>query len=623
MAKLEPLGIMPPRGAPLLRARPRAEPPLLHASKLDFAEIARVVARARARGPAAARPCSRRATCAIVCSQPRRRGRPRLALPRASTPTASARSSSRWRTRSARFRLLEERGGTPSPTSRSTHGRAAARSRTFNITTPLRRHHLPLRASGAATAALYPGIARHAAPRGGKNAFGFGHVDHVTSNFQTMKPALLWMEHVLGLRGVLGGRSSTPRTRPRRSARRSRRSGLGAPLRRHARPALGREVREQRAVAPGLQVARRSTSSTRTTAATASSTRRSRWRTSSRRCAACARAASSSCPRPGTYYDALPERIRTTGHRPDRRGRRDAAGARDPRGRRRAAALPAADLPARRGRPLPRARRRARSSSRSSSARATRASARATSARSSSRSSASSSARGGRSHARADRAGGGAAEAPHRVPRRARARLLHEEAFTRAGFDGPYTLAYHLQPPARDARRRGPRTAGRCPRAAPPRGRSLKRHYRTQDLAAPAAARRWTRGSRSSSTRDVVARPRDARRGGPGLLLERRRATTSSSCSRAAALLRSPLGDLRFERDDYVYVPKGLLHRFVPGRRARSAGSSLECPGGRPPPGAVAERDRAAPHGRAVLAPRLPPRRVQGAAGRGDPRARS
>jgi 4-hydroxyphenylpyruvate dioxygenase len=31
------------------------------------------------------------------------------------------------------------------------------------------------------------------------NRFGFQRIDHLTSNFQTMKPALLWMEHVLGL----------------------------------------------------------------------------------------------------------------------------------------------------------------------------------------------------------------------------------------------------------------------------------------------------------------------------------------------------------------------------------------------------------------------------------------
>jgi 4-hydroxyphenylpyruvate dioxygenase len=44
---------------------------------------------------------------------------------------------------------------------------------------------------------LYPGFvpAARSAPA---NRFGFERIDHLTSNFQTMKPALLWMEHVLG-----------------------------------------------------------------------------------------------------------------------------------------------------------------------------------------------------------------------------------------------------------------------------------------------------------------------------------------------------------------------------------------------------------------------------------------
>jgi 4-hydroxyphenylpyruvate dioxygenase len=33
---------------------------------------------------------------------------------------------------------------------------------------------------------------------GGSNRFGFDLMDHVTSNFQTMKPMLLWLEHVMG-----------------------------------------------------------------------------------------------------------------------------------------------------------------------------------------------------------------------------------------------------------------------------------------------------------------------------------------------------------------------------------------------------------------------------------------
>jgi len=94
------------------------------------------------------------------------------------------------------FRLLEARGGTP-VTDVLTYEDDGGTFRTFNITTPLgdttfrfvERHGYR---------GIYPGLERHA-PRGGGNAFGFGQIDHLTSNFQTMKPALLWMEHVLGL----------------------------------------------------------------------------------------------------------------------------------------------------------------------------------------------------------------------------------------------------------------------------------------------------------------------------------------------------------------------------------------------------------------------------------------
>ncbi len=100
------------------------------------------------------------------------------------------------------FRLLEARGGTPMsdvPTIEDDHGTF----RTFSITTPF----------GGATfrfvqrdryEGLYPGVARYAHPTGGKNRFGFGHIDHVTSNFETMAPALLWMEHVMGFERFWG-----------------------------------------------------------------------------------------------------------------------------------------------------------------------------------------------------------------------------------------------------------------------------------------------------------------------------------------------------------------------------------------------------------------------------------
>jgi len=94
------------------------------------------------------------------------------------------------------FRLLDERGGTIiSDIQRFTDDGGTLAM--FSITTPfgdttfrfVERH-------GFRT--LYPGMHLHPAPQGGNNGFGFQRIDHVTANFQTMGPALLWMEHVMG-----------------------------------------------------------------------------------------------------------------------------------------------------------------------------------------------------------------------------------------------------------------------------------------------------------------------------------------------------------------------------------------------------------------------------------------
>jgi len=94
------------------------------------------------------------------------------------------------------FKLLDERGGTMITDIlrfRDDGGSLAM----FSITTPFgdttfrfveRKGYKP----------LFPGLVEHAKPIGGNNAFGFKAVDHITTNFQTMSPALLWMEHVLG-----------------------------------------------------------------------------------------------------------------------------------------------------------------------------------------------------------------------------------------------------------------------------------------------------------------------------------------------------------------------------------------------------------------------------------------
>ena len=46
---------------------------------------------------------------------------------------------------------------------------------------------------------IMPELERLSPPRGGSNRHKIGEVDHITSNFLTLKPATMWMEHVLGL----------------------------------------------------------------------------------------------------------------------------------------------------------------------------------------------------------------------------------------------------------------------------------------------------------------------------------------------------------------------------------------------------------------------------------------
>ena len=92
------------------------------------------------------------------------------------------------------FRLLEERGGTPI-CDIETFEEGGGKLRQFSITTPFGDTTFRFRQRDGYKP-LWPGAVPHQG--GGGNKFGFEEMDHVTSNFQTMKPMLLWLEHVLG-----------------------------------------------------------------------------------------------------------------------------------------------------------------------------------------------------------------------------------------------------------------------------------------------------------------------------------------------------------------------------------------------------------------------------------------
>jgi homogentisate 1,2-dioxygenase len=138
--------------------------------------------------------------------------------------------------------------------------------------------------------------------------------------------------------------------------------------------------------------------------------------------------------------------------------------------------------------------------------------------------------------------------------------LRHEEAWTRAGFEGAYTLAYHLHPPHPS---RADQVAHGWGRPAPVEARPLaRRHYRTQDLeprrGPPVDVRTpllWNGDLTLGLAAPDAADPVYVRNGDADELLY---------VFEGGGLLVCPLGELRFGRDDYLVVPKGLLHRLVP-----------------------------------------------------------
>ncbi len=95
------------------------------------------------------------------------------------------------------FALLEERGGTPTRDLLTFDDGRGGALLTFAITTPFGDTTFRF-VERRGWRGPYPGLEPHTAPVGGANRFGFGALDHVTSNFRTMKPALLWLEHVMG-----------------------------------------------------------------------------------------------------------------------------------------------------------------------------------------------------------------------------------------------------------------------------------------------------------------------------------------------------------------------------------------------------------------------------------------
>ncbi|MDP9001148.1 MAG: homogentisate 1,2-dioxygenase [Myxococcota bacterium] len=175
-----------------------------------------------------------------------------------------------------------------------------------------------------------------------------------------------------------------------------------------------------------------------------------------------------------------------------------------------------------------------------------------------------------------DRVAKGELPAKHHVAlRSATGDLRHEECITRDGFDGPYTIAYHLRrphiaKPASAAQRFAVPSAGH-PRPL------LRRHYDSNKL--PSGGTALESRTPLLHNRDVV------------LSISKPGASDAVYFSNGdgddlffvfegAGTLRTIFGDVPFAKNDYVCVPRGTIHRFVfdPGSRPTLLG--IECRGG-------------------------------------------
>ena len=149
-------------------------------------------------------------------------------------------------------------------------------------------------------------------------------------------------------------------------------------------------------------------------------------------------------------------------------------------------------------------------------------------------------------------------------------KLHYEECLTRSGFDGPYTILYHQGRPHAQRPLPDVHHGWVSPESEPValRDRPLRRrHYRSQQLAPtekpPIDARvplLWNRDVVLSVSRPGAADP---------VYFANGDADDLHYIHRGSGLVRTPVGDLRFQQGDYVHLPRGLIHRFVPDAGAQ------------------------------------------------------
>ena len=193
MAELEPLGILGLEGVHYY-VRDLERSARFYVDRMDFAEIAESGPTLSEGGRQHSR-VFRAGEYVVVCSTPvGDGGRADRFLKK--HPDGVGTLAFRVENAERAFTLMDGRGATPI-SDVETHRDEGGTLKTFSVTTPfgdttfrfVERHGY---------AGFFPGFSDVVRARSGQNRCSIRAVDHITSNFQTMSPALLWMEHVLG-----------------------------------------------------------------------------------------------------------------------------------------------------------------------------------------------------------------------------------------------------------------------------------------------------------------------------------------------------------------------------------------------------------------------------------------
>jgi homogentisate 1,2-dioxygenase len=154
--------------------------------------------------------------------------------------------------------------------------------------------------------------------------------------------------------------------------------------------------------------------------------------------------------------------------------------------------------------------------------------------------------------------------------------LRHEHCLTRDGFEGPYTISYHLHRP--HTWRRIELRHGYGPPEAEPVDGLARRHYRSQDLptgTGPACDGRMPLLFNEDLVLSVLSPSEE-----DPIYTMNADGDDLTFVHEGGGRLISPLGELEFIAGDYVFVPRGLLHRFVPDPGLPQRWLHIECKGG-------------------------------------------